>query len=57
MYGVYLSSIFYEYWRSYLAVKELVEQHQNDPLLVFKAYHQWHDKGRKVPLTQWFGIE
>lgn len=52
MYGGYLSSIFYEYWRSYLAVKELVEQHQNDPLLVIKAYHQWHDKGRKVPFTQ-----
>lgn len=52
-----ISSIFYEYWRSYLAVKSLIEQHSNDPLLVFESYHEWHKQGRQTPLTKWFQLE
>lgn len=52
-----LSSIMFDYWRSYLTVKYLVEVHANNNLKdVFKEYHNWHKKGRKVPLTQYFGL-
>lgn len=52
-----ISSIFYEYWRSFLTVTSLVEQHNNDPLLVFKSYHEWDSQGRTVSLTKWFKLE
>lgn len=52
-----LSSIMFDYWRSYLAVKYLVEVHANNNLkAVFKEYQNWHKEGRKVPLTQYFGL-
>ncbi|MBC5635320.1 collagenase [Ornithinibacillus sp. BX22] len=52
-----LTSIMYDYWRSFLAVKYLVEEWANgDTMKVFQAYHDWHYKGRKQPLTDYFGI-
>lgn len=52
-----LSSIMFDYWRSYLAVKYLVEVHaNNDVKLAFEEYHNWVKEGRKVPLTYYFGI-
>ncbi|GKW47439.1 hypothetical protein [Planococcus sp. NCCP-2050] len=52
-----LSSIMFDYWRSFLAVKELIEGHfNNDIQTVFKQYRQWHEGGRKIPLTAFFGI-
>lgn len=52
-----LTSIIYDYWRSYLAVKYLVEDWANGEIhQVFNAYHQWYDNGRKIPLTQYFGL-
>ncbi|MGF9940197.1 hypothetical protein G5716_06550 [Bacillus pacificus] len=52
-----LSSIMFDYWRSYLAVKYLVEVHaNNDVKLIFEEYHNWDREGRKVPLTHYFGI-
>ncbi|KIL48500.1 hypothetical protein [Jeotgalibacillus soli] len=52
-----LSSIMFDYWRSYIAVKHLIEvRANNNPNAVFKEYHNWHNEGRKVPLTQYFGL-
>lgn len=51
-----LSSIMFDYWRSFLAVKELVEDRfDNDIQTVFERYKHWHDGGRKMPLTVFFG--
>lgn len=52
-----LSSIMFDYWRSFLAVKELIEgRFNNDIQAVFEQYRQWHEGGRKIPLTAFFGI-
>ncbi|MCP3029485.1 hypothetical protein [Halobacillus sp. A5] len=53
-----LTSIMFDYWRSFLVVKDLVEvQFRNDIHQVFKTYHKWHQEGRKVPLTHFFNKE
>ena len=53
-----LSSIMFDYWRSFLAVKFLVEDRfGNDIQSVFEKYHNWHNDGRKMPLTEFFGFE
>ena len=52
-----LSSIMFDYWRSFLAVKYLVEvRANNDVKLIFDEYHKWDKEGRKVPLIQYFDI-
>lgn len=52
-----LSSIMYDYWRSYLAVKFLVEVRANNDIeLVFDEYQKWHKEGRKVPLTEFLKL-
>ncbi|MFG6147431.1 hypothetical protein [Halobacillus sp. B23F22_1] len=53
-----LTSIMFDYWRSFLAVRDLVEgQFGNDIHQVFKTYHAWHHEGRKVPLTLFFNMD
>ena len=53
-----LSSIMFDYWRSFLAIKFLVEErYQNDVRLVFEDYRKWHDGGRKTSLSSYFNIE
>lgn len=53
-----LSSIMFDYWRSYLSVKYLVEVGaNNDVKMVFDTYHRWHKEGRKVPLTEYFKLK
>ena len=53
-----LTSVMYDYWRSFLTVKLLVEVRSNgDVATVFKQYHQWHNEGRIVPLTQYFEVD
>ena len=48
-----LTSIMFDYWRSFLAVKYLVEVcANNDVNLVFDKYHKWDKEGRKLPLTE-----
>ncbi|WP_117161005.1 hypothetical protein [Paraliobacillus sp. X-1268] len=43
-----LTSIMFDYWRSFLAVKFLVEERSNNDIQqVFKEYHNWHNEGRK----------
>ncbi|CAM4350969.1 hypothetical protein BAMA_07070 [Bacillus manliponensis] len=52
-----LTSIMFNYWRSYLTVKYLVEvRANNDIKQVFKEYHNWDQEGRKVTLTEYFGL-
>ncbi|WP_230199542.1 hypothetical protein [Bacillus testis] len=52
-----LSGIMFDYWRSYLAVKFLVEvSANNDVKLVFEEYHKWDQEGRKVSLAEYFDI-
>lgn len=53
-----LSSIMFDYWRSYLAVKYLIEvRAEGDVKAVFDEYHKWNREGRKVPLTKYFDLE
>lgn len=47
----------FDYWRSYLAVCYLVEVRANNNVMaVFEDYHNWHKEGRKIPLTNYFGL-
>lgn len=56
-YEASLSSIMYDYWRSYLAVKYLVEVRANNDIdSIFDQYQKWHQEGRKVPLTEFFEL-
>lgn len=53
-----LPSIMFDYWRSYLTVKNLVEvRADNDIAAVFDDYHKWDSEGRKVTLSKYFGLE
>ncbi|MFC4620484.1 hypothetical protein ACFO4N_17450 [Camelliibacillus cellulosilyticus] len=52
-----LTSIMFDYWRSYLAIKFLVEQrYNNDIHQVFTDYHNWDKEGRRKPLTEHFQV-
>ena len=56
-YTASLSSIIFDYWRSFLSVKYLVEDcFQNNVNLVFEEYHKWDKEGRKLSLTEHFGL-
>lgn len=50
------ASIFYEYWRSFLAVQALVEARGGDVQAVFAAYRSWTENGCRQPLTEWFHV-
>ncbi len=50
------ASIFYEYWRSFLAIDGLVEKFGSIEE-VFSEYHRWNNEKRAVDLLTWFGIE
>ncbi len=53
-----LTSIMFDYWRSFLTIKYLVEERANgDIMKVFTTYHEWDKAGRKVPLTKYFQVE
>ncbi|MFD2045437.1 hypothetical protein ACFSTA_17270 [Ornithinibacillus salinisoli] len=53
-----LSRIMFDYWRSFLTVKFLVEEvASNNIMKIFEQYHNWDKEGRKVPLTTYFGID
>lgn len=53
-----LTSIMYDYWRSFLAVKFLVDEKMNGDIhQVFSKYHQWHHGERAVSLMAYFEIE
>ncbi len=48
--------IFYYYWRSFLAIDELVRK-CGDIKTVFEKYHEWDSDGRKMSLSNWFHLE
>ncbi len=50
------AGIFFQYWRSFLAVQEIVERFGGDIAAVFRSYHQWDRLGRKNALTEWFSV-
>ncbi|QDP41541.1 collagenase [Radiobacillus deserti] len=53
-----LTSIMFDYWRSFLTVKYLVEiKANNDVKQVFREYQKWDEKGRTVPLTKYFEVD
>jgi hypothetical protein len=52
-----LPSIMFDYWRSFLAVSELVERENGSAHAVFRKYNKWHEEGRELPLTEYFEIE
>lgn len=57
-YQASLSSIMFDYWRSFLSIKYLVEDcNQNNINAVFEEYHKWDKEGRKCLLTEHFGLD
>src|SRR5699024_5545855 len=53
-----LTSIMFDYWRSFLAVKYLVEEKADNNIEhIFNEYHTWHNQGRNEPLIKYFGLE
>jgi hypothetical protein len=53
-----LTGIMYDYWRSGVTIRYLVEEeYDNDILKVFEQYHKWDREGRKVTLLEYFGVE
>lgn len=51
------ASIFFEYWRSFLAVHQIVENHSGDVKAVFDSYHRWSETKHQTTLLDWFGVE
>ena len=51
-----IAGVLYAYWRSYLAVRKLIDAHKGDAA-VFASYHRWFESGRTQPLTAWFENE
>ncbi|MBR5564965.1 MAG: hypothetical protein IKW08_02245 [Roseburia sp.] len=51
------ASIFFEYWRSFLAVKQIVEDYKGDIKAVFTSYHRWNEECNGQTLLEWFDIE
>lgn len=49
------ASIFFEYWRSFLTVHEIVEHHHGDVKSVFASYHRWNERESNMTLLDWFG--
>lgn len=50
------SSIFYAYWRSFLAVKEIVGRFDGDIMAVFREYQKWYHNHDEKTLTAWFHV-
>ena len=51
------ASIFFEYWRSFLAVKQIVEDYKGDIKAVFASYHKWNEECNGQTLLEWFDVE
>lgn len=51
------ASIFFEYWRSFLAVNAIVQRHCGDVRSVFESYHEWNRSNSGMTLLKWFGLE
>jgi len=51
------ASIFFEYWRSFLTVKQIVEDYKGDIKAVFASYHKWNEECNGQTLLEWFDVE
>lgn len=51
------ASIFFEYWRSFLTVKQIIESYNNDIRAVFDSYHKWNESNDKKTLLEWFAMK
>lgn len=52
-----IASIFYAYWRSFLAIKQIVDEHNGDVKAVFDSYHKWDQSKTGQTLAEWFRVE
>lgn len=50
------ASIFFEYWRSFLTIKQIIENHDGDIHAVFRSYHKWNETASTKTLLEWFGV-
>lgn len=50
------ASIFFAYWRSFLAIQTLVDRHGGDVHAVFRSYREWGQSGGGRTLTEWFRL-
>lgn len=48
------ASIFFEYWRSFLTVSRIVDNHHGDVKAVFESYHRWAEAKSAMTLLDWF---
>lgn len=51
------ADIFFEYWRSFLAVQKIVERFGGDIPEVFREYHRWHHSESEKTLLEWFDMD
>ncbi|MBM6615537.1 hypothetical protein JTF06_11645 [Desemzia sp. RIT804] len=51
-----MTSIMYDYWRSFLAVKKLIDRAEGDIKQVFSQYQDWYNSGKKNSLMDYFQI-
>ena len=51
-----IAAIFFEYWRSFLAVQQIIYDFHGNIPAVFHSYHIWHQQGAVQPLSEWFHI-
>lgn len=51
------ASIFFEYWRSFLAIKQIIESYNNDIHAVFDSYHKWNEANDVKTLLELFNIK
>ena len=51
------ASIFYEYWRSFLAVNKIIDSHGGNIHSVFQSYRKWIREQTGQSLAQWFDLE
>lgn len=50
------AGIFYEYWRSFLAVEQIVSEQKGDVSAVFDSFREWQKCSNGQTLTEWFGV-
>lgn len=50
-------SIFYAYWRSFLAVDQIISTHGGDVKEVLRTYQRWFTSQSPLTLAQWFSLE
>ncbi|MCM1235465.1 MAG: hypothetical protein NC489_35645 [Ruminococcus flavefaciens] len=51
------AGIFFDYRRSFLAIRCLVDEHDGDALAVLRSCCRWYDSPRNQTLAQWFRLE